>query len=310
MTPAAPSPPYDAFVCVSPGHADRAAQALRSLRLFAGCRHIHVAAAAPVLERLAAQLPDPAWGVRWHDEDRLLPGLTLAALADELRQRCGSDRRAGWYFQQFLKLHAGASLGDDEHLLLWDSDTLLLRRMRFFDAEGRVLVTTRDRLHAPYFDTLQRLLGLQRQVPWSFVTEHMMLRRAMVKRLLDAIVAHAGTGRPWTEAVLDAVDPPRLAGIGFSEFETYGNFVAAHDMGNFARHEPRHTRSGTLLFGQQPQAHDVFGLMRAGYAWVTFESYMKPDEGTVSSNRAKASGLWDDPAQPAHTRELATLIAG
>ena len=76
------------------------------------------------------------------DENRILDGMTLIFLKD-LFLKLGRTRiGVGWYFQQFLKMaFALSDFCDTEYYLSWDSDTIPLRKIDFFNKAGKPYFT-------------------------------------------------------------------------------------------------------------------------------------------------------------------------
>ena len=58
-----------------------------------------------VLGAEALRQPSMELGAEFINEDSLLKGLTLQSVKNILEKRLGISKRAGWYFQQFLKLY-------------------------------------------------------------------------------------------------------------------------------------------------------------------------------------------------------------
>ena len=81
------------------------------------CRRILVIGAEKLSE------PVRALGVEFIEENTLYKGLTLGKVRECLKARLGEEKRAGWYFQQFLKL-AYAYQCQDEYYIVWDADTI------------------------------------------------------------------------------------------------------------------------------------------------------------------------------------------
>jgi len=295
---------FDALLCVAEQHNNIAVKAIRSLRLFTRCRNILVITSAGNLPRLEQRLSELDPGITFLDEDKLIPGIDLAAIQHILDRKANSPRRGGWYFQQFLKMYACTFPRIADHYLIWDSDTILLRDLEFFDEQGRGLVTPTKRHHKPYFQTIKRLLGQDKQTDYSFVAEHLMVRTAYMSELLERLKAYATDGQSWAEAILDAVTPAHLATTGFSEYETYGTYVAARYPDSFASRELKGTRGGAVAFGMDPDAHDLFALMQAGYAYATFEVYMPRSVEMIRRNKATARKTWE-----LYSRRAAQLAA-
>jgi hypothetical protein len=281
---------YDAVVSVGPQHRETALKTIRSLRLFTTARTIYVVTAAEQFAffRDAALSPD----VRLIDEDDVLPGVTLHTVGDLLQQRIGSTKRAGWYLQQFLKMGFCGMPGIAPHYLIWDSDTIALQPLTFFDESGRVLVNPKTERYAPYFEWMQKALGLQRQVKFSFISEHLMVNTNWMKELIHAFSGVSAEDGTWMRTLLGFIDDRNLGGSGFSEYETYGNFVASRHPGSLIARRLKSTRHGTLHFGIHPSREALHWLMLAGHAFVSFESYAPQWPLRLRINEAAARAVF------------------
>jgi len=263
------SPPtFDALVPVGPQHARIARLALRALAANARPGRLHVVAAPKTHRALRRAVGGAAV---LHDEDRVVPGLTLASVAEAIRARGVEATRAPWYFQQFLKLGTPLAADGAPRCLLWDADTVLLRPTAFFDGEGRALVARETEHHAPYFRTLDRLLGLGKVAPFSFIAQHLPVRTDHLRALLERIAPGEVASGGWVRRILDAVDPGHLTGAGFSEYETYGSFVHAEHPDSVVYRTLPSMRHGALIFGPHPGRLDLRRLGRT-FALATFEA--------------------------------------
>lgn len=113
--------------------------ALRSLCLFSQSRNIYVVTARSNFSYFSEYIESamepgsPAKGrgspvpVFLLDEDQLIENIDLAAICTILRERSGYDLRAGWFYQQFLKMSVCDLVGVAEHYLIWDADTVLIK---------------------------------------------------------------------------------------------------------------------------------------------------------------------------------------
>jgi hypothetical protein len=211
-------------------------------------------------------------------EDEILGGLTLSLVRDLLEARGSDPRRAGWYFKQLLIFAYAAMPQAANHYLVWDADTLPLHEMSFFDEGGRAVFDVAPVLHAPYFETLKNLVGIERQVDYSFISDHMMLEKKIVLALLDRIEGgQALAGESLARRALASISEEGLAGgCGFSEYETYGNFAAARFPERFTTRTSSRTRMGSSFLGLPPSTAGLFALSRK-YSWANFESPMAAD---------------------------------
>lgn len=127
--------------------------------------------------------------------------------------------RSGWLFQQFLKL--SANIGSCENYLCIDADHILIRPHVFLSDKGIPIFYTSTEHHRPYYKMIHQLLGDIKLTPLSYVAHKMLFNKNEVAALKTAITAH--TRESWMNAIIKHYDAHTIS--GFSEFETYGNFV-------------------------------------------------------------------------------------
>jgi len=141
----------------------------------------------------------------------------------QISYRSKSWERSGWLYQQMLKL-GSSSVVKQRHYLVIDADTVLIRPHRFY-ANGKHSFYCRSWSQPEYFVTYRKLLGKKALRPRSFVTHYMLFDKTKLQSLKDKIEARHGT--KWYKAILKSIN--RSKQFGFSEFETYGNYVySAH----------------------------------------------------------------------------------
>jgi hypothetical protein len=220
------------------------------------------------------------------DEDDVAPGLSLGLVQDLLERRGANRGRAGWYLKQMLNLAYATRDDAGRHYLTWDSDSIPLRPIEFFDGRGRILYVRKSEHHRAYFTTLRRLLGIGRLARFSFIAEHMMFDREVSRDLLAAIMK----GEPFEGAalaarIIGAVADEDLSKSGFAEYETYGTWALATRPETIAIRKMRSSRRGTAFFGRSPAAAELFTLSTR-YQWVTFEAW--PVTGLRSRLRQRA----------------------
>lgn len=155
------------------------------------------------------------------DENDIVPDLTYEKIEKFFKSR-GIYARVGWYFQQFLKMGFALSNYCSNYYLSWDADTLPLSNIDFFKEEHPIF-TIKKEYNKPYFDTLYKLIGLKKTVPFSFISEHMMFRGDIMRDLIEEINKSQIKGDFWYEKILNSCED--LEKPCFSEFETYGTFV-------------------------------------------------------------------------------------
>lgn len=182
------------------------------------------------------------------DECKLIPNLTVKKVRELVDSHFTEPMRAGWYFQQFLKMGFALSEYAKDYYLIWDADTFPTTPLQFFDEHGRMLFTQKDEYHRPYFETMQRLMGLGKTVEFSFIAEHMMVKTNYMRELIHTIEKSEIKGDYWFEKVINAIDPSSI--LGFSEFETYGTWVNCNHRDSISYRRLRTIRDAGCLYGR------------------------------------------------------------
>jgi SAM-dependent methyltransferase len=183
--------------------------------------------------------------------------------------------RAGWYLQQFIKIEAARRAGLNQNCLIWDADTVPIKKIHFEDADGRLLYykgNYRPPIHEPYFDLIKSVLGIPRLGENSYIAQCFAFRTNWVEDMCSTI-EQKFSATSWIEVVVDHIDHSK-GGCGFSEYETLGTFFS-HKYANEIKFIDRQFfRHGTQLVGN-PENIDLAAW--AGLAeivdFVAFEVY-------------------------------------
>ena len=193
------------------------------------------------------------------NEDEIFSGLSFNNVANIIEQISGKREHVGWYLQQFLKL-SWAYLCKESSYVVLDSDTFPLNPIPF-EEDGKYLFTKKIEYHKPYFSTMNRLFNGEVQrvdAEVSFVAEHMIFDCSIVKELISKIQENPRLiGTSWWEKILRAIDKSDLIGSGFSEFETYGNYVFTFHAGTAKLRSLRTLRQGAKFLGPLPSAEQL-----------------------------------------------------
>ncbi|MCR4611834.1 MAG: DUF6492 family protein [Lachnospiraceae bacterium] len=133
----------------------------------------------------------------------------------------------GWYYQQILKFEYHR-ISKDRYYLTWDGDTIPCKSFSMFDKDGKTpFLDMKHEYNEDYFTTLSKLLpGYEKCMDKSFISEHMLFNREIVKSLIEDIEANDQLeGDIWWEKMIRCIPPEKYTDGCFSEFETYGNYV-------------------------------------------------------------------------------------
>lgn len=161
--------------------------------------------------------------IEFVDEDILYTGLNFSAVKLELIAICSEGERAGWYFQQFLKM-AYALVTSEDAYIVWDADSIPLNHIDYWNEIGQYYFTIKTEHHQPYFDTIAKLFPgiLLKSSEQSYIAEQMIIKTKIMRNLINDIGNKDGL---FWKRILRSCDSSDIKLSGFSEFETYGNYV-------------------------------------------------------------------------------------
>lgn len=208
------------------------------------------------------------------EEDSLCEGLNIGRIKKllALRDRF-AEKRAGWYFQQFLKMSYANVCSDDEYLV-WDADTIPLKHIKMHNEQGRPYFDVKEEYHWPYFSTMKKIFNKRIVRPgFSFISEHMLINSAYMKDLIKVIMDNENLcGDTFFEKILDAVNDIDLIGSGFSEFETYGNYVYMTHPEAYVMRKLKSYRKGGLMAKNEQDIENIIRNLDHEYDILTIEN--------------------------------------
>ena len=109
-------------------------------------------------------------------------------------------------------------------VILSGRGSLLLKPTSFFEKD-KIILYKKKEYHKPYFETLEKILGLNKEFDFSFIAEHMLVKREIMKELIYKIEGNKNlVGKNYFEKILNSIKKSDLNKSGFSEFETYGTY--------------------------------------------------------------------------------------
>lgn len=176
----------------------------------------------------------------------------------------------GWYLQQFIKLSAAKDSGVNETVLIWDADTVPIRGLKFIAEDGRLIYYKGEEHHRPYFVYIDRLLGLDKRVDFSFIAQCFVMKAAWLQEFCAEIEKKSGLD--WVDAVLNAIDFSE--GNGFSEYELLGTYFSHAHQDSMSFTERKWLRLGNSTVGHVNflSSKWIEGPLRQ-YDYLSFEAW-------------------------------------
>ncbi len=290
---------YDAIVVVTPADFDRLRPLHRRIAELLPVRRVMFVGSREVGERLEREAAEGGFPgelkdrVGFLEEDSILSFDKVQTVMDRCAGKGDNDdhvprRITGWYYQQFLK-YAYAYMCGDEYYMAWDGDTVPSKQFSMFSDEGTPYLDYKRENHEEYFKTMWKLIGMSKVIEPSFISEHMLFRCDLVKALIECIEANeAVEGDIWWEKILRAIRPEKLLENSFSEFETYGTFVALTAPGAYRLREWHSFRYAAEFYEIDRITDRDYDWLSRDFAAASFEKNM--------SVREDHRNLFDNPA--------------
>jgi len=211
------------------------------------------------------------------NEDDVLPFNDVHSLMKKLLGRDEIPRgTTGWYYQQFLKMKY-SDFSDNPYYLVWDGDTVPTKRFSMFDARGEYpYFDMKYEYHEEYFITLGKLFpGMKKVLGKSFISEHMLFNVDIMKEMINAIEANDQLeGASFYEKILRAIRPSELQSNSFSEFETYGTYVAFKHPTAYKLKDWHSIRYGSVYFIPEEMTEEQYSWISKDFDAVSYEKNM------------------------------------
>jgi hypothetical protein len=183
-----------------------------------------------------------------------------------------APNRKGWYLQQLLKLTAAYEYSHNERILIWDADTVPLRKIRLFQPNGKITFVPGVEYHDPYFSNIQLLLGLERNVHFSFISQCFPIGGEHIVAFANEIEKLHGVN--WIDAIVDCINPAELS--GFSEYEALGTFISNRYPNTVGISKIKWLRHGYWLTNHEELSKRLlFKILLWKYSYISFETWDK-----------------------------------
>ena len=141
--------------------------------------------------------------------------------------------------------------------------------------EGKPFFDVKPELQKEYFQTINNLFGVGKMIEYSFVSEHMLFDRNLVCEMINEISEKASDHPvPYYEVIFDNINDLKL---GFSEFETYGTWVAIRYPDKYRIRKWKSFRNAGFFIGREELTDDDREWLSGSYDAVSFERYQEKE---------------------------------
>ncbi len=288
---------YDALIMVTPKDYLRLQNHYERLVAYLPVRKLLFVGSSEVGELVAASgLGDR---VGFVDEDSILPFAKVHTVMKEALAGvvAGELPRGitGWYYQQFLKMQY-ARICEDAYYMVWDGDTVPCGAFSMFKDDTDIpYLDLKTEYHEEYFRTLEKLLpGMHKCIEKSFIAEHMLMKTDIMKSLIGDMEANGQIpGEQFWEKIIWAVGADKLQDNSFSEFETYGTYVAFKYPGVYRLRNWHSFRYGGVFFDPLRIDEQDFAWLHKDFFAISFEKgdYVREDHANLFDNKAYQAKL-------------------
>lgn len=212
------------------------------------------------------------------DENRIIEGLTYKRVHQMIISLGREHTRTGWYYQQFLKMaFALSEYCDNDYYMSWDADTVPVKKIAFFNDNGQPYFTMKYEYQKQYFDVMEKLMGFGKTNSMSYIAEHMMFNKNIMRELIQKIDKNNGIpGNNWYEKILNALPPEIVSVNAFSEFETYGTYCGLNYPNLYVERIMNGFRLGSLIQGRFVSNRILNDFSLYDFSVVSFEIYNRP----------------------------------
>ena len=139
--------------------------------------------------------------------------------------------RLKWYYQQVLKLAFVIDFIDKkkENIIIWDSDTVILKKIKFFKKDYSIKYGTLFEFHKPYFLTNQNITGILPKYFISSLVQFISLSKLeceyLKKKIQEIHGEDKNLGKWLTKIIFKSIFKEHKVynGSMFSEYELIGS---------------------------------------------------------------------------------------
>jgi hypothetical protein len=131
-----------------------------------------------------------------------------------------NKKRFNWYLQQFIKIEAAKNIKKDDIFVIWDADTIPLKKIIFYKSKKILFYKGLQPKHKPYFDLIEKTFLYDKNLKYSLIAQCMAFKGAWIKSFYNYFIKKYKVN--WKIFYINNINFREQS--GFSEFETLGNF--------------------------------------------------------------------------------------
>lgn len=194
----------------------------------------------------------------------------------------------GWYYQQFLKMKY-STVCENDYYLIWDGDTVPCKTFSMFDATKEYpYLDLKHEYNEEYFVTMSKLIpGMGKVIGKSFISEHMLMNKNVMTELIATIESNDNIfGASFYEKILEAIPAEKIRGASFSEYETYGTYVALRHQDMYRLRDWHSFRFGSIFWIADEMTDEDYEWLSKDFDAISFEKSEKylPDYAALFQN--------------------------
>ena len=191
-----------------------------------------------------------------------------------IRKKCiNIQTNYTWYLQQFIKISALKNMKNEDVFLIWDSDTIPLKKIIFFEKKKYAFYKGSEN-HKPYFDLIEKIFKIKKKLTFSFIAQCLICKGIWVNTFFAHI--RRDYKKSWQKVLINNINFNQ--NNGFSEYETLGSFFHKNFSKEMKFLKNKWCRNGNSEIGSIKNFSLYREKLAKKYDFVAFE---KSDQSTL-----------------------------
>jgi hypothetical protein len=177
--------------------------------------------------------------------------------------------RYGWYLQQIIKLSALSKMADGETYLIWDADTIPLKKINFY-INNKVGHYFSNEFNNSYFLLNKKILGIEKKINYSFISQCLLVKQKWIFHLIKHIEKNESIN--WLDCIINNIDYNSNSGL--SEYELIGSFISEYYPNEIYKINNSWLRNGKFFIGNIKLLDNfLVKMLLYKYDYIAFEKW-------------------------------------